>query len=415
MKSMLQYGSVSSSKTHNRRPIVAADPFAMDFLRASSCGVDTFDRKISVAPSKRTISCHPEKTFQAPGIVNDYYTHHISWSKDNVLAVAKGTSVYLVNMSTRAVHELKGAGTTPIDQRGLSNHIRSVKWCTFDGNAHHLAVATSVGYVRVFDTTCDKEVLRTNMGCRNTTMRTVCWNDSRQWLTAGYANGKIGNLDLRSGCETVLTMEQSGVGHASSVCNLAWNHDGTCLASGRNDNMVHLWDASMTRSVDFGRGPRRVLQSHTGAVKGLAWCPYRRDVLASGGGTADGCIKLWNTCSGSLLKSVSTGSQVCSLIWGQHHQELYSGHGYASATNTSMNAIVAWSFPKMDQMQTMRRHKSRILSMEMSPDGTLLASLGADELLCTWKVDIVPDPSRPRSIVGPFLPSPSFSSRFSIR
>jgi WD40 repeat protein len=116
-----------------------------------------------------------------------------------------------MNMSTRAVHKLKGAGTSPIDQRGLSNHIRAVKWCTINGNTHHLAVATSVGYVRVFDTTCGKEVVRTNMGCRNTTMHAVCWNDSRQWLTAGYANGKIGNLDLRSGCETVLTMEQSGV------------------------------------------------------------------------------------------------------------------------------------------------------------------------------------------------------------
>jgi cell division cycle protein 20 (cofactor of APC complex) len=138
-------------------------------------------------------------------------------------------------------------------------------------------------------------------------------------------------------------------------------------------------------------------------------------MLASGGGTADGCIKLWNACSGSLLKSVPTGSQVCSLIWGQHHQELYSGHGYANATNTSMNAIVAWSYPKMEQIQTLRPHKSRILSMEMNPDGTKLASLGADEVLCTWKVDAVPDSSRSRSVTGGFLASPSFGPRFSIR
>jgi cell division cycle protein 20 (cofactor of APC complex) len=116
-----------------------------------------------------------------------------------------------------------------------------------------------------------------------------------------------------------------------------------------------------------------------------------------------------------MLKSVPTGSQVCSLIWGQHHQELYSGHGYANATNSSMNAIVAWSYPKMEQIQTLRRHKSRILSMEMSPDGTKLASLGADEVLCTWKVDAIPDSSRPRSVAGSCLASPSFGPRFSIR
>jgi hypothetical protein len=64
----------------------------MDLLRASSCGFETLDQKISVAASKRTINCHPEKSLEAPGIVNDYYTHLISWSKDNVLAVARGTS-----------------------------------------------------------------------------------------------------------------------------------------------------------------------------------------------------------------------------------------------------------------------------------------------------------------------------------
>ena len=34
LKSMFQYGNVSPPKTVNRRPVVAADPFAMDFLRS---------------------------------------------------------------------------------------------------------------------------------------------------------------------------------------------------------------------------------------------------------------------------------------------------------------------------------------------------------------------------------------------
>ncbi len=417
LKSLMKYGSVSPSMTSNRRPIVAADPFAMDSLRSSSCGFNALSQKLNVAVTKRTISPHPAKSLNARGIVDDYYTNPISWSKDNVLAVALGISVYLMNESTGAVQEIAGAGKTPVDQRGLSNHVRSVKWCTMEGSTHHLAVATSVGFVRIFDTTCGKEIMRTNMGCRNSTMRAVCWNDSRQYLTAGYTNGKIGNHDLRSGVETTMTMAPS-VGGSSSVCNLAWNSEGSCLASGRNDNMVHLWDASMTRSAESGRGqsPRHILQSHTGAVKGLAWCPYRRDVLASGGGTADGCIKLWNACSGSLLKSVATGSQVCSLIWGQHHQELYSGHGYGDEMSSSANAVVAWSYPKMEQIQIMRGHEGRILSMGMSPDGTKLASMGADNSLCIWKVDAVPASSRSGSAgAANCLASPSFGSRFAIR
>ena len=36
-------------------------------------------------------------------------------------------------------------------------------------------------------------------------------------------------------------------------------------------------------------------------------------LLASGGGTADRCIRFWNTLAAQPLQSVDTGSQVCSL------------------------------------------------------------------------------------------------------
>ena len=50
---------------------------------------------------------------------------------------------------------------------------------------------------------------------------------------------------------------------------------------------------------------------HQAAVKGLSWCPWQPNVLASGGGTADRSIKLWNCNNGSLMKTIDTKSQVC--------------------------------------------------------------------------------------------------------
>ena len=37
-------------------------------------------------------------------------------------------------------------------------------------------------------------------------------------------------------------------------------------------------------------------------------------LLASGGGTADKCIKFWNTLTGQPLQSVDTGSQVIKVV-----------------------------------------------------------------------------------------------------
>ena len=49
--------------------------------------------------------------------------------------------------------------------------------------------------------------------------------------------------------------------HKLEVCGLDWSPDGTKLASGANDNMVCVWNASNSKD------PEQVLQGHTAAVK----------------------------------------------------------------------------------------------------------------------------------------------------
>ena len=63
--------------------------------------------------------------------------------------------------------------------------------------------------------------------------------------------------------------------------------------------------------------PVHSLAGHQAAVKALAWCPFQSNLLATGGGTADRCIKFWNTSTGAMLNSIDTGSQVEPLnkIW----------------------------------------------------------------------------------------------------
>ena len=80
---------------------------------------------------------------------------------------------------------------------------------------------------------------------------------------------------------------------------------------------------------------------HQAAVKALAWCPWQPNILASGGGTADRCIRLWNGSNGTLLNTIDTKSQVCSLLWASQYKELVSAHGYAH------NEVTIWKYPSM--------------------------------------------------------------------
>uniref|UniRef100_A0A251RVF9 Putative WD40/YVTN repeat-like-containing domain-containing protein n=1 Tax=Helianthus annuus TaxID=4232 RepID=A0A251RVF9_HELAN len=94
--------------------------------------------------------------------------------------------------------------------------------------------------------------------------------------------------------------------HRSKVCGLKWSITGNLLASGGDDNVVYIWEASMMNSAQFVYR----FTNHVAAVKALAWCPYNFEVLASGGGTNDWCIKLWDTQQGTYINSVNTEAQV---------------------------------------------------------------------------------------------------------
>ena len=119
---------------------------------------------------------------------------------------------------------------------------------------------------------------------------------------------------------------------------------------------------------------------HTAAVKAMAWSPHQHGLLVSGGGTADRTIKFRNTLTGSTIKSIDAGSQVCNLMFSKTVNEIVSTHGY------SQNEINIWKYPKMDKIATLTGHTYRVLYLAMSPDGSTIVTGAGDETLRFWNV-----------------------------
>lgn len=46
------------------------------------------------------------------------------------------------------------------------------------------------------------------------------------------------------------------------------------------------------------------------SLQALAWCPWRKSVIATGGGSSDGHIRLWHIHTGEKLAEIYTKSQV---------------------------------------------------------------------------------------------------------
>jgi len=118
-------------------------------------------------------------------------------------------------------------------------------------------------------------------------------------------------------------------GHTQEVCGLKWSPEGHQLASGGNENLLCIWDdaASGTRA-GAPQLPKFSCSEHQAAVKALAWTPHERNLIASGGGTNDRCIKFTNSMTGACLNSIDTESQVCSLLWNPYEKEILSSNGF---------------------------------------------------------------------------------------
>ena len=139
----------------------------------------------------------------------------------------------------------------------------------------------------------------------------LSWN--QHMLSSGSRTGAIHQHDVRVAQHQVASL----VNHSQEVCGLQWSPDGTSLASGGNDNTVNIW--SSRQGGPGGTTPLYTFTEHQAAVKALAWCPWQPHILASGGGTSDRQIKLWNIQSGSNISSTDTGSQVgATYKWGRH-------------------------------------------------------------------------------------------------
>ena len=201
----------------------------------------------------------------------------------------------------------------------------------------------------------------------------LAWNGHT--LTTGGMDGKIVNNDVRVRSHIVETLK----GHDRGVCGLKWSPSGQQLASGGNDDVAQIWDRSLASSNSPTRWLHR-FEEHKSAVKALAWCPFQGNLLASGGGALDRCIKLWNTQTGERLNSVDTGSQVCALLWNKNEPELLSSHGFHE------NQLILWKYSSMGKMAELKGHTSRVLHMTQSPDGGTVATAAADETLRLWNV-----------------------------
>jgi cell division cycle protein 20 (cofactor of APC complex) len=304
----------------------------------------------------------------APDVLDDFYCNLLDWSRDGGrIAISLAESTY--------IYSLAGKG----DVVGQFDCDQTVTSCAWSPGGNHVAVGDMTGSLYVFDVETGTPV-RVIDRIHDNRVGVLRWNPVTRCLTSGSRTGLIKDSDLRCP-EAVNTWR---IQHEAEVCGLQWRDDGLLLASGGNDNQLLIWDLRRADSACHS-------MAHRAAVKAIAWCPTRRDFLASGAGTADRRVRIWNTITGARVASCSTGAQVTGLTWAPDGtSELVASLGWSARLVGGLCAL-RWDRTGVSGLDVVARAWTpggggRILNLTSSPDRTRVVVTSPDEDMFFYKL-----------------------------
>jgi cell division cycle protein 20 (cofactor of APC complex) len=318
----------------------------------------------------------------AIGVKNDLFINPIDWSNDNIIGTGELGSIKLYNLEQRWEQGLGGFEIT--SDLGNAQSITSLAFSSIFPSK--LVSGNSQGHLQIWDLNVmdgePPQLKRTILQAHNDVVSSVCWDGNSNVYSASY-NGEIIRHDVRTSdhCGS-----HASTFHAGKILNLKFNNNYSLLASAGADGLIGVWDPRNWSK------PLLEFQGHKSLVKAIAWNPFQRNILVSGGGLKDenGSIRVWTTnqdSASALISNFSTGSQICSLCFNPTvNGELLSSHGYKRVSNTniidknSTFPLIIWNmsenyskFEKLAQFE--HPQQDRILHTLVNAETRVVASV----------------------------------------
>lgn len=261
----------------------------------------------------------------------------------------------------------------------------------------------------------------------------VAFGSDSRWLVTGSWDA----IQLWSG-PAMLSDESSGkpvalAGHDGDVSVFELSGDRRQLATGGSDQIIRLWDLA---SAEPQAAPR-LLRGHTEPISHLAFSPDGTSLLSaafdsklirwnlagapprptpwptmaaereptaitglSGNGPqwvlayADGNLEFRDADGQVIADKQSHSDTIHGLQCDPAHRWLASWGDQGVANLFDLKEANFWNTPL-----TLTRHTEAIVAGAFSPPGDLLATGGADEMICVWNLNSQPPATRPFRLV----------------
>ncbi len=181
-----------------------------------------------------------------------------------------------------------------------------------------------------------------------------------------------------------LVNELAGISY--DTIQVAFNPDGTRIATASSDGSLKIWDATNGKLLNS------IIVNSAGGVNDVAFSPDGKLLATSTSINYGGNqVTIWDAISGKLLFLLGYDPNSLFSPWGL----AFSPDGKQLAVGYADNIARVWDISSM-KLQTqpllvLRGHSNNVWRVAFSPDGTRLATAGFDGTIKLWDVSPGPD------------------------
>jgi WD40 repeat protein/serine/threonine protein kinase len=166
-------------------------------------------------------------------------------------------------------------------------------------------------------------------------------------------------------------------GHRGPVRTLAFAPDGRTLASGGQDNVIHLWDVTAGGAAGSAL---KTLRGHASHVQSVSFAPDGATLLSAG---RDHQIKLWNPAAYGETHALAAGDELGEAVLAAR----FSADGRRVITASRDRTASLWDAATTARLQHFQEgHDFLASSAAFFADGSRLATAAGDGTVRIWEI-----------------------------
>uniref|UniRef100_A0A8C1IQQ0 PRP4 pre-mRNA processing factor 4 homolog (yeast) n=1 Tax=Cyprinus carpio TaxID=7962 RepID=A0A8C1IQQ0_CYPCA len=191
----------------------------------------------------------------------------------------------------------------------------------------------------------------------------VAWHPSGRFLgTTCYDNSwRLWDLEAQ---EEILHQE----GHSKGVHDLHFHPDGSLAGTGGLDAFARVWDLRTGRCIMF-------LEGHHKEIYSINFSPNGFHVAT---GSGDNTCKVWDLRHRRCMYTIPAHENLVSSV------KFQPNDGHFLLTGSYDNIAKVWTHPGWSPLKTLAGHEGKVMGLDLSPDGQLIATCSYDRTFKLW-------------------------------